>query len=76
MWSIPVKLAYKSVSIVKQDLRRLEEAFRGLQIDQEYCDKPSDSSADRPQLHKLRLEAREGDHIYVESISRLDRFIH
>jgi DNA invertase Pin-like site-specific DNA recombinase len=68
-----VNFAYKRVSTQKQDLRRQEEAFKGLPIDREYCDKLSGSSADRPQLNKLRLEAREGDHIYVESISRLGR---
>ncbi len=32
-------LAYKRDSTVKQDLRRQEEAFKGLQIDRDYCDK-------------------------------------
>ncbi len=65
--------AYKRVSTEKQDLRRQEEAFKGISIDKEYCDKLSGSSADRPQLNNLRLEAAAGDHIYVESISRLGR---
>ncbi len=65
-----MNLAYKRVSTQKQDLRRQEEAFKGLQIDKEYCDKLSGSSADRPQLNQLRLEAKEDDNIYVESISR------
>jgi len=30
---------YKRVSTEKQDLRRQEEAFKGIQIDKEYCDK-------------------------------------
>ena len=68
-----MNFAYKRVSTVKQDLRRQEEAFKGLQIDKEYCDKLSGGSADRPQLNKLRLEAEAGDNIYVESISRLGR---
>jgi DNA invertase Pin-like site-specific DNA recombinase len=65
--------AYKRVSTEKQDLRRQEESFNGIKIDREYCDKLSGSTADRPQLNKLRLEANTGDHIYVESISRLGR---
>ncbi len=65
--------AYKRVSTEKQDLRRQEEAFKGIAIDQEYCDKISGSKADRPQLNKLRLETQKGDNIYVESISRLGR---
>ena len=68
-----INFAYKRVSTEKQDLRRQEEAFKGIQVDREFCDKLSGSHADRPQLNKLRLEAREGDSVYVESISRLGR---
>ncbi len=55
-----MNFAYKRVSTEKQDLRRQEEAFKNIKIDQEYCDKLTGSNADRPQLNKLRLEAREG----------------
>jgi DNA invertase Pin-like site-specific DNA recombinase len=48
--------AYKRVSTEKQDLRRQEEAFKGINIDREFCDKFSGSKVDRPQLNKLRLE--------------------
>lgn len=65
--------AYKRVSTEKQDLRRQEEAFKGIQIDREYCDKLSGKNNDRSELNKLRLEAKERDHVYVESISRLGR---
>lgn len=65
--------AYKRVSTEKQDLRRQEEAFKGINIDSEFCDKFSGSKVDRPQLNKLRLEVQDGDNIYVESISRLGR---
>ena len=68
-----MNFAYKRVSTEKQDLRRQEEAFKDIVIDREYCDKISGSKADRPQLNKLRLEVRQGDNIYVESISRLGR---
>ncbi len=68
-----MNFAFKRVSTEKQDLRRQEEAFKGIKIDQEYCDKLTGSKADRPQLNKLRLEAQRGDSIYVESISRLGR---
>lgn len=68
-----MNFAYKRVNTEKQDLRCQEEAFKGINIDREHCDKLSRSKADRSQLNKLRLEAREGDHIYVESISRLGR---
>jgi len=65
--------AYKRVSTEKQDLRRQEEAFKGIQIDREYCDKLTGKNNDRPELNKLRLESQEKDNIYVESISRLGR---
>jgi len=68
-----MKFAYKRVSTESQDLRRQEEAFKGLSIDKVYEDKLSGKSSDRPALNKLRLEAREGDQVYVESISRLGR---
>jgi len=68
-----LNFAYKRVSTEKQDLRRQEEAFKGIHIDKEYCDKLTGKNNDRPQLNKLRLEAQEGDNIYVESISRLGR---
>jgi DNA invertase Pin-like site-specific DNA recombinase len=68
-----MNFAYKRVSNKKQDLRRQEEAFKGIQIDREYCDKLTGSTADRPQLNKLRLEAKKGDRVYVKSISRLGR---
>jgi len=68
-----LNFAYKRVSTERQDLRRQEEAFKGIQIDRDYCDKLSGSKADRPQLNKLRLEASAGDNIFVESISRLGR---
>ena len=68
-----MNFAYKRVSTQKQDLRRQEEAFKGIKIDREYCDELTGAKADRPQLNKLRLEAKEGDNIYVESISRLGR---
>ncbi len=68
-----MSFAYKRVSTQKQDLRRQEEAFKGIKIDREYCDKLTGAKADRPQLNKLRLEAKEGDNIYVENISRLGR---
>jgi DNA invertase Pin-like site-specific DNA recombinase len=68
-----LNFAYKRVSTEKQDLRRQEEAFSNIRIDREYCDKLSGAKADRPHLNKLRLEAKKGDNIYVECISRLGR---
>ena len=49
--------AYKRVSTEKQDLRRQEEAFKGIYIDRKYCDKLTGKNNDRPELNKLRLES-------------------
>jgi len=68
-----MKFAYKRVSTGRQDLRRQEEAFKGISIDASYEDKVSGKNSDRPALNKLRLEVEPGDHVYVESISRLGR---
>ena len=68
-----MNFVYKRVSIQKQDLRRQGEAFKDINIDREYCDKLTGAKADRPQLNKLRMEAKEGDSIYVKNISRLGR---
>ncbi len=58
-----MNFAYKRVSTEKQDLRRQEEAFKGINIDREYYDKLTGLKADRSQLNKLRLEAEAGDSI-------------
>ena len=68
-----MNFAYKRVSTEKQVLRHQEEAFKGINIERECCDKLTGYKADRPQLNKLRLEAEAGDNIYVESISHLGR---
>lgn len=64
---------YERISTIRQDVRRQEIAFEGLKIDRKYIDKLSGKDKDRPQLNKLMLEAKKGDTIYVESVSRLGR---
>lgn len=68
-----MKFAYKRVSTEKQDLRRQDEAFDGIQIDKYFEDKLTGKNNHRPQLNQLRLVTQTGDHVYVESISRLGR---
>ena len=68
-----LNFSYERVSTVKQDERRQEISLRSYKIDKRYIDKVSGKSADRPGLNKLRLEVKPGDHIYIESISRLGR---
>jgi DNA invertase Pin-like site-specific DNA recombinase len=68
-----MNFSYERVSTVKQDERRQEISLNSYRIDKRYIDKASGKNADRPALNKLKLEVKPGDHIYVESISRLGR---
>ena len=64
---------YERVSTPHQDERRQEISLEAYHIEKRYIDKLSGKNADRPQLKELLADAKEGDHIYVESISRLGR---
>ena len=68
-----MNFSYQRVSTEHQDLRRQEEALRGVRIDEQYSDKLTGKNIDRPALNQLRLDVQPGDNIYVESISRLGR---
>lgn len=68
-----MNLLYIRVSTTKQDERRQEIALEHLKIDKKYIDKVSGKNLERTELKKLKEEAKEGDNIYVESISRLGR---
>lgn len=65
--------SYERVSTIKHDEKRQEMALEHIKINKRYIDKVTGKSADRPQLNKLKLEAKKGDNIYCESISRLGR---
>lgn len=65
--------SYERISTGKQDERRQELAFENIKIDKKFLDKMSGKTKDRPELNKLKLEVRNGDNIYCESISRLGR---
>lgn len=65
--------AYERVSTSKQDERRQELCLDGLKIDRKYIDKLSGKNAERPQLKSLKADIKSGDHVYIESISRLGR---
>lgn len=65
--------SYERVSTVKQDERRQEISLDHIKIDRRYVDKCSGKNADRPKLKMLINDVKRGDHIYVESISRLGR---
>jgi DNA invertase Pin-like site-specific DNA recombinase len=65
--------SYERVSTTKQDEKRQEMSFSGIKIDKRFIDKVSGKTAERPLLNKLMVVAKNGDSIYVESISRLGR---
>jgi len=64
---------YMRVSTEKQDLRRQEDVFLNIRIEKSFKDKLTGANIERPALNSLRLEVKDGDQIYVESISRLGR---
>ena len=65
--------AYIRVSTTSQDIKRQEIALENFKIDKKYIDKLSGKNTDRPELNKMIIEAKEGDNIHCESISRLGR---
>jgi DNA invertase Pin-like site-specific DNA recombinase len=67
--------SYKRVSTEKQDERRQEISLEAYHIDPEnqFVEKKSGKNANRPELQKLLEVVKDGDHIYVESISRFGR---
>ena len=67
-------IAYLRVSTIDQNLARQEEAFKGLNIDKFFTEKVSGKNIkDRPELLKMMEYVREGDVVFVESISRFGR---
>jgi DNA invertase Pin-like site-specific DNA recombinase len=66
---------YQRVSTKKQRTDRQEFVFdmNSIRADKVYSDKMSGAKADRPQLNQLKLDVKDGDKVYVESISRLGR---
>jgi DNA invertase Pin-like site-specific DNA recombinase len=64
---------YERISNERQDVRRQEISLQQFKIDKRYIDKLTGKNMDRPQLQSLMLDARTGDNIYCESVSRLGR---
>ena len=67
--------SYKRVSTVNQDERRQEISLEAYQVSPEnqFSEKKSGKNTDRPELQRLLETVKEGDHVYIESISRLGR---
>lgn len=68
-----MKIAYVRVSSADQNTARQLTAMETLGIDKYYEEKISGKNMDRPQLQQMLEYVRDGDIVYVESISRLGR---
>ncbi len=66
---------YQRVSTKRQRTDRQEFIFdmSSIKADKVYSDKISGAKADRPQLNQLKLDVKDGDKVFIESISRLGR---
>ncbi|HEX9063267.1 MAG TPA: recombinase family protein [Clostridia bacterium] len=67
------KIAYIRVSTFEQNTERQEIALKEIGMDKYYIEKVSGKNTDRPEFKKMMEYIREGDTLYVESISRLAR---
>ena len=69
------KIGYIRVSTEHQETARQQEIMSSYQVDCIFSEKLSGASTDRPQLKAMLDYVREGDTLYVESISRLGRSV-
>ncbi|MCL2517374.1 MAG: recombinase family protein [Oscillospiraceae bacterium] len=67
------KIGYIRVSATDQNTDRQEMILKELNLDKYFIEKVSGKNTDRTQLKKLMEYVREGDTVYIESISRLAR---
>lgn len=67
------KIGYIRVSTEHQETARQQEIMDSYQVDRIFSEKLSGASADRPQLKAMLDYVREGDTLYIESISCLGR---
>ena len=67
------KIGYIRVSTEHQETARQQEIMDSYQVDRIFSEKVSGANADRPQLRAMLDYVREGDTLYIESISRLGR---
>lgn len=71
-----MKIGYCRCSTVDQNTARQEKILKDLGCEKIYTDMVSGKSRDRPGLQEMLSFIREGDILYVESISRLARSTH
>ena len=67
------KIGYIRVSTEHQETARQQEIMCDYQVDRIFSEKISGANKDRPQLKAMLDYVREGDTLYIESISRLGR---
>ena len=67
------KIGYIIVSTEHQETARQQEIMCDYQVDRIFSEKISGANKDRPQLKAMLDYVREGDTLYIESISRLGR---
>jgi len=67
------RIAYVRVSTIDQNTERQEIALKEIGIDKYFIEKVSGKKAERPELKNMLEYVREGDTLYIESISRLAR---
>lgn len=67
------KIGYIRVSTVEQNTDRQEIALSELGIQKLFIEKVSGKNTERPQFKKMMEYIRDGDILYIESISRLAR---
>ena len=70
-----MKIAYCRVSTLEQNTARQEIAMNEVGVDIMFIEKASGKNTDRPELKKMLTYARNGDVLYIESISRLARSV-
>lgn len=66
-------IGYARVSTEQQNLDRQIDALNQYGIDVLFTEKMTGTKKDRPELDRVKLKARSGDTIVVESLSRLGR---
>lgn len=71
------KIGYIRVSSKDQNTDRQYAAFdvAGIELDKVFAEKLSGKNKNRPELNKMLEYVREGDIVYIESISRLGRSV-
>ena len=67
------KIGYIRVSTEHQETARQQKIMCDYQVDRILSEKISGANKDRPQIRAMLDYVREGDTLYIESISRLGR---